>query len=426
MTGGYFRTIAGFNVNVKLILLRTLIMGLYLGIYGVIFNLYIIDLGYREDFLGLVLSVHLIASALASIPAGILCDRIDRRIIMIASGVLSTIITIPMFITASPGLLLLLSGLSGVFISLIAVSITPFLSDNCRTDETVHVFSANASLSWISTVAGCALGGVIPGIWRHIPVFRSAGDYRLTLLASCGLLIICCITLLLLKPIKKTGHCSGHPLRALKPSPDAIRFTVTSLTFGIGSGMIVPYFNVYFVKVMNASVMDVGLASAVAGAFMIAGLFITPYVASRIGKIRSAVFTKILAAPCLILMALSADFLIAAAAYVGYMFFINMAGPATTSFQMERLPRSEQGMALGFMSTGSYLAISTSTYLGGWLIARGDYITPFLATCGAYLLTAVLLYHYYSKAEAVSVPIRKCGALLRTFIADLFKGRMEA
>jgi predicted MFS family arabinose efflux permease len=212
----------------------------------------------------------------------------------------------------------------------------------------------------------------------------------------------------------------------LKPSPDAIRFTITGITFGIGSGMIVPYFNVYFIKVMGAGVLEVGLASAIAGAVMIAGLFITPYVASRIGKIRSAVYTKILAAPCLVLMAFSGDFFIAAAAYVGYMFFINMAGPATTSFQMERLPRNEQGMALGLISTGSYLAISTSTYLGGWLIARGDYITPFLATCGAYLITAALLYHYFSKAETVAVPIRKCGVLLRTFIADLCNGRMEA
>ena len=165
--------------------------------------------------------------------------------------------------------------------------------------------------------------------------------------------------------------------------------------------MIVPYFNVYFVKVMKVGVIEVGLASAIAGAVMIGGLMATPYLTSRIGKVRCAVLTKILSAPFLILMALTTNFIMAAGAYVAYMFLINMAGPATTSFQMELIKPKEQGLAVGVMSTGSYVAISASTYISGLLIAQGNYIIPFIGTCAG-------------------IPGHRCAALL------LFQGLREA
>jgi Na+/melibiose symporter-like transporter len=91
----YLRTMAGLNANIRLLPLRTVIMGLYTGIYGIIFNLYILDMGLRADFLGLLLSVSLLTSSAMSIPAGVLCDRFDRRKLMIVSSALSVLMVPP-------------------------------------------------------------------------------------------------------------------------------------------------------------------------------------------------------------------------------------------------------------------------------------------------------------------------------------------
>src|SRR5512147_1354976 len=107
----YMRAMAGLNVNVRLLLLRTLIMGLYSGIYGIIFNLYILDMGFRADFLGLLLSVSLLTSSAMSIPAGILCDRFDRRKLMIVSSALSIACMFPIFLLHSSHALLIFSAL---------------------------------------------------------------------------------------------------------------------------------------------------------------------------------------------------------------------------------------------------------------------------------------------------------------------------
>jgi predicted MFS family arabinose efflux permease len=87
---------------------------------------------------------------------------------------------------------------------------------------------------------------------------------------------------------------------------------LTSVTFGVATGMIVPYFNIFFMNVANMSVFEIGLTSAAAGAFMVVGFILTPYMTSKIGKVRSAVATKILSAPFLIIMAITTDFMLVA------------------------------------------------------------------------------------------------------------------
>lgn len=395
----------------KLLLLRSFIICLYTGVYGILFNLYVLNLGYGADFLGLVLAVHVLASSVMSIPAGILCDRMDKKKLMIISGIASVAAELPLYLFASPYSLLLFSILGGVFVSISSVTLTPLLAENCKKDDTVHVFSANASISWIASVLGCALGGIMPGMWG---VFRGMrmNSLQLTLLSSVVLLAMGMALMFMLKE-KKSGEkaeCRPFSLKDIPLSANVIKFTITSMTFGAASGMIVPYFNVYFTQSLHVSVLAVGLASAVAGVIMVLGFVVTPYLTSKIGMIRSAVLSKVVSAPFLLLMAFTRSFMIAAGAYVVYQFFINMAGPATTSFQMQQLKPEEQGFAVGMMSTGSYVALSASTYVCGLLIARGNYLIPFIGTCVAYLVTAALLYYYFKDTERpirlpVSMPI---------------------
>lgn len=403
MFRNYMSVLSGFNLNIRLLLLRTVVMGLYGGIYGIIFNLYILEMGYKTDFLGLLLAVSLLASSIMSIPAGVLCDRFDRRKLMLVSSVLSVCAVIPIFVFRSPYVLLAFSAVSGVFSAISAVCLTPMLAENCNEEGTVHVFSANASLGWIASVTGCAVGGLMPGFWLQYAPVR--GDsYQMTLLTSVLLLGTGCLFVFLLRETKCLYHERkklDFSLKDIRPSSTVLKFTLTNVTFGVASGMIVPYFNVYFMKAVNMGVLEIGLTSAAAGAVMVIGFVLTPLLTSRIGKVRSAVFTKIISAPFLVVMAITRNFILVAGAYVAYMFLINMAGPATTSFQMEQIKPREQGLAVGLMSTGSCIAVSVSAFISGLLIASGNFIVPFLLTCAGYLATAALLYYYFKDTEVL-------------------------
>ena len=416
----YMRTIRGFHRNVKLLLLRSFIICLYTGIYGILFNLYILNLGYGADFLGLVLSAHVLASSAMSIPAGILCDRFDKKKLMVVAGMCSTLAAVPLYVIPSAWSLLLFSIVGGIFVSISSVVLTPMLAENCTKEDTVHVFSANSSISWIASILGCAMGGIVPGMLGTFAGVK-ADSLRLTLLSAVVLLAMGLVVTLMIEERKGApkSRCALFSLKSLKLSPDVLKFALTSLTFGAASGMIVPYFNVYFTQSLHMSVLDVGLISAVAGVIMIGGFIITPYLTSKIGKIRTACATKLIAAPVLMLMAFAQSAMLAAGAYVAYMFFINMAGPATTSFQMEQIRQEEQGFAVGMMMTGNYIAVSLSTFVSGLLIAGGNYLIPFIGTCAFYLITAALLYYYFKDAEQpllMTTPIPKAAY---TAIVDL-------
>jgi predicted MFS family arabinose efflux permease len=246
-------------------------------------------------------------------------------------------------------------------------------------------------------VIGYIAGGILPYLW---PALRFSGDkYRLTMLASLALLLVGWTLLLFLRENKHAPKRARRPSLKLKPSPAVLKFTLITLIIGGGSGMIVPYFNVYFTRIVHASVFATGLVFAVASLFMVAGFVAIPWLSGRIGRARSAVFTQVASLPFLLLMAVTGNFLIASVAYTMRMMFMNMAMPATTSLQMEIIRPEERGYAVGLISTGQSLAIAAATYVGGLLMAGGSYTLPFLVTCGSYVAAAGLLYYYFGHDE---------------------------
>jgi MFS family permease len=407
MLRDYVRSICSFNLNVRLFLAQIFVTGIYAGIYSVVFNLYVLNMGFRTDFLGLLISVTLIASSVASIPAGMLCDRFDRKQLLVVSGLFSTLSLLPVFLSSSPHVIIIASAVGGAFSQIGVVCATPFLTDNCERDSVVHVFSASSALTWAASVIGCAFGGALPGLW---PLLRIPGDqYRLTLIASVLILGAGWALLLFLREddcIRRHRPC--RPAFNLRPSPAMLKFTAISVIMGAGSGMIVPYFNVYFARIVHASVLQTGVVFAVANVFMVAGFIFIPFLSSKVGRARSAVVTQAASLPFLLVMAIAGNFYLAATAYVLRMFLMNMAGPATTSLQMEVIEPGERGFAVGLISMGNSLAVAASTYASGLLMAGGNYTLPFTITCLAYAAAAALLYHYFGHGERAQEPA--CGA----------------
>ncbi len=209
MLRDYLRNMCGFNVNVRLFLVQTFIAGIYSGIYGVVFNLYVLHMGFDTGFLGLLLSISLLASALASIPAGMLCDRYNHKAILVIFGLLSLLAVLPLFLSSSPVVLLLASAVSGIFGQITLVCATPFLTENCEKGGMTHVFSASSALAWGASVIGYIAGGVLPYLW---PALRISGDkYRLTMLASMALLLVGWTMLLFLKENKHARPPQSPP-----------------------------------------------------------------------------------------------------------------------------------------------------------------------------------------------------------------------
>ena len=79
------QSLSAFNRNVRLYLLTSLLLGLSVdGVYAVLFNLFLLRLGYDPRFIGLINSAGLFTFAFTSLPAGLLGARYgSRRMLMV-------------------------------------------------------------------------------------------------------------------------------------------------------------------------------------------------------------------------------------------------------------------------------------------------------------------------------------------------------
>jgi MFS family permease len=182
-------------------------------------------------------------------------------------------------------------------------------------------------------------------------------------------------------------------------TPTVQRLVIVNMLIGIGAGMIVPFFNVYFHKVLSAPTEQIGVIFSIGQVTMVVGLLLIPMLTERIGKVRTIAITQLLSIPFLILIAVTTNIYLAGFAYVMRMTFMNMANPAISNFNMELLGDRERATVGSLTSMGWNVFLALSTYLSGIMMANDNYLLPYMITCVVYLLAAVAYYVFFLKIE---------------------------
>src|SRR5713101_4640943 len=181
----YIQQFKRFQRNARLFLLSNVLSGVTAGILLVLYNLYLISLGYHADFVGAILFIGTIGAGLAIFPAGVCIDRISGKIILIFSSVLIGIAGAGQILFRQPLPLLISAFVVGVGLAFILVITAPFLTLNSTPEERPHLFSMNISLGLITLVLGEVIGGVLPIWFRSLPALMAPlPPWAASLLAS--------------------------------------------------------------------------------------------------------------------------------------------------------------------------------------------------------------------------------------------------
>ncbi|MDD3974723.1 MAG: MFS transporter, partial [Methanothrix soehngenii] len=261
---GYASKLRRFNPNARKYLLFVFLTTLNAGIYGVIFNLYILRLGFGEDFLGLILSISATSMGLFSIPAAFVCDRLGRKRTLLLSSVLSAISLFFLYNTTTPELLVLFSLASGMASALGLVTGSTFLLENSTKEERMYLFSMSSLIYTFSLLSGNMLGGFLPDILADLISAQSGSaiSYRLTLYVS---LVATMASLLPLAYVAEKNSEENNGIRgqlniyrSIFKSKVIRQMTLFYCLYGVGWGTSLPYFNVYFDTVLGASANQIG------------------------------------------------------------------------------------------------------------------------------------------------------------------------
>jgi MFS family permease len=204
---------------------------------------------------------------------------------------------------------------------------------------------------------------------------------------------------------KKIQRQKAYTLLGLKNirSPQTIiKFMIPTALIGFGAGFIVPLINLFFKIRFLASTEQVGIISALGSITLGVGALVAPFLATRLGKVRSVAACEFLSLPFIMLIPLSPNLTYGATAYVLRTALMNMSGPIGTMLQMELVSDSERATTSGLMTMADGLPRATAASASGQMLNEGNYVTPFLITAIIYPLAASLYYLLFRKVEKVS------------------------
>ncbi|HEY3272996.1 MAG TPA: MFS transporter [Methanocella sp.] len=408
----YRSRVRQFTPNARKFLAFQFFLALNTGIYGVIFNLYLLKLGYHEDFMGVLLGVVYVSAGLLALPTAMVCDRIGRRRTLLLSSILMALSLALLYTITTREMLIFASVIDGVATGAMAVASSPFMAENSSREERIHLFSMNSVVMMSSSVLGSLAGGILPGWFAGIAgeSMESMLPYRFTLYLSLAAMLLTIVPLLLIKeknrPLLDRKERFGLVARVIR-SPNVQRLVFVNMLIGIGAGMVVPFFNIYFYKVLQATTGQIGLIFSIGQIVMVAGLLLIPMLVGRFGKVKTIALTELLSIPFLILIGFTMNIYMAAVGYIMRMTLMNMANPAISSFNMEIVAEEERATVSSLTQTGWYLLYAMSTFISGIMMSQGSYLLPFLITCIVYFIAAVAYYVFFLRIEktAIAQPI---------------------
>jgi len=391
--------------------MATTLLGLSSGIWGVIFYLYLNlgEIGFQPDFIGNMFTASAIATGLVALPAGLLCERIGTKRAMLFSqtSILASIIQIA---TLHPSVLLLASLVSGLIGTIGWVASAPFMMENSQPEERTYLFSVSWALMVIMGVVGSYVGGAMPDTFNAalgLPVGAELGSaigYRIALVISIALALTVTVPILFIREDKTVQRQKAGALLSLEniKSPSTIiKFMIPTGLIGFGAGFIVPLFSIFFKLKFAATAEEVGTIFALGNITLGIGTLAAPTLSKRVGKVKAVVVCQYFSMPFIMLMTLSPNLALASSAYLARGALMNMAGPVSTTFQMEMVTETERATTSGVMIMSDNIPRAVTASISGKMMTGSDFYTPFLFTTATYFVASSLYFVFFRKAERV-------------------------
>ncbi len=398
----YLMRIQSFSRNSKIFLFSHSLTTVGTGIFTVIFNLYVLELGFSTAFLGHLISSNLVFSAVFLVPGGIISDRIGRKQTFILSTVLMLWSFVVLSVTKDQYVLFIANSARGIATSLTTVVVAPFMMEQSNSYERMHLFSVDAALKSFSTMVGNIIGGFLFALLTFF-VVDVVLQYQYTLL-SAGIFTICALFPLFFIKEEKRSILS-HSQKPLFSGNRAfvLQFVFYGSLIGFGAGAVVPFFNVYFSQALQATPAEIGLILSAGELTMGIASLILPLVVRRFGKVGSTVLTQYVSIPFFLLILISKSLLYAFFGFFMRMTLMNMAHPAQQNFYMDQIPEHERGKASSIFYFGSTLSRAFGSDVGGFLIQTGNFSPVFSMTTILYVVATALFYIFFREREEKEV-----------------------
>lgn len=361
---------------------------------GVLVPIYLAQIGFSAQVLGILFAVVAVASAIMSAAIGMLSDRVGRKPFIVLVPLLTAVSAV-LFPTTRVVPLLFLFAALGTFgrgAGAGAGAIGPYqpaeqayLADSVQPRFRNSMFGVVAFASSVGALIGGPLALLSDG--HPFGLSTAGADQLVFSLMGCLALIAALLAVPLTNrpPLPRPSVAHQQAARADRLAPRlshgswAIlrKLWVTNVVNGFAIGFFGPFITYWFYERYHVSAGTIGVLFAIINLFAILSNLGAAPVAQRLGLVRAIVIGRTLQALLLIPMVLAPSFWLAGVFYLLRMMSQRLALPLRQSFVMGVVPAEERGAVGALSNLPSQASSAISPAFAGWLFYHISLDLPF-------------------------------------------------
>lgn len=370
---------------------------------GVIFAIYLNQLGYSTVTVGLVISTAYTSSAVLTALWGFLSDRHGRKRILILLAALTIVAN------------LIYIFFNHLFFILAAVTIAnvgaggsggggqgggPFnpveqalLAEKCSATERNKVFSTNA---FVGSSMG-SLGALVSGLPQYLQEswgWPTVSSYK----PLFALTILFSIVLIFAYSTIEEHHVARQRAKTSASVRSRFGFVTKMSLLGmvdnLGAGMIGPFIAYWFFLRYGVELKSLGLMFFLSYLLAALSFLAAPVLARHLGVVRTMAFSHGLASLLYICLPFAPTFAVAATMTIARSFFAYMDNPLRSSFIMGVVRPEDRGSAAGITTLSRHVPVAISPTISAYMMQAVSLNVPivlggflqFVHDCVFYLL----------------------------------------
>jgi MFS family permease len=419
----YIAPIRSFNRAARLFLVMMLVNGLVLSGWYLFFNFYMLESGFKLEFLGLVNSLPSAAGLIFGLVVGRVSDRIGRKLSLILGIGFTSLFMLAQVTFRQPFIIVASAFLSGVFNMLFIVSQAPLMVKLSGTENRTMLFSLNFGLQTLSGAAGSLFAGQMPALFGALLKIQvhSAAAYQAVLIVTILLGTASLIPVWIMKeppavqPATLQLNDNG-PIHAAAPedtrdnklSPALVtlivKMSLPQVIVGFGAAILLPYLNVFYKVRFNIGDSLLGLLFGLGSLFIGIACFIGPWLSTRLGgKVRAVVASQSGSLVFLLMIGFAPFLWLSSIGYLLRSGLMNMSAPLYSAFCMEHTPEQHQGFVNSILNITWNIGWAVGPFISGLVQERYGFTPLFITTAVLYFVSTSLVWVFFKNMDQTKV-----------------------
>jgi MFS family permease len=381
------------------LVVATLLFNFGISVYFFLYNLFMLDLGFREKSLGVLASALALGSMAGTIPMGMVARRVGLTKVMIACLLMMAVgFGARVFLFWYP-VQVAFAFFDGVMLCGWVVCLSPAVAKVVEERKRPFAFSVLFAVAVATGSLGGLVGGNMPE-WCQSLGLRYGGvavslfeGKRITLLVACA------STALAAWPITRlSGSARTQTARWIqRPSPFLLRFLLANACWAAAVGAFNPFTNVFFVRYLGVPVARLGDFFSVAQLLQAGAVLLTPLVLRRTGLISGIMAAQLTTATAVGLLAAGRGILHAEVIYCVFMASQHMCDPGIQSLLMDGVAAEERSGAAAMNFLAISIAQAGAAAAAGSAFGRFGYPPVLVGIAAATTMAAVAFRLLYSR-----------------------------